>query len=98
MLDDIIRFGLPDIFAVFEFDQISAYTIKLTRDAELDIEDDITHSLLEKISQSVRKRVKGNPVRFVFMIERFPGGPIELHSQTWQDQYIRQVNSWWSIP
>jgi len=66
MLDDVIRFGLPAIFAVFDYHAIQAYTIKLTRDAELDIEDDITQSLLEKISQSVRNRMKGQPVRFVY--------------------------------
>jgi len=66
MLDDVIRFGLPMVFDVFDFDAIDAYTIKLTRDAELDIEDDITQSLLEKISQSVRRRMKGEPVRFVY--------------------------------
>ena len=53
MLDDIIRYGLTEIFAMFEFDSIAAYTIKLTRDAEFDIEYDVTRSLFEKISKSV---------------------------------------------
>ena len=66
MLDDIIRHGLKEIFSIFDYDKFAAYTIKLTRDAELDIEDDITHSLLEKISKSVKKRFYGQPVRFVY--------------------------------
>ena len=33
-LDDIIRSGLKDIFFIFDFDEIFAYTIKLTKDAE----------------------------------------------------------------
>lgn len=66
MLDDVIRFRLPDIFAIFEFDRFDAYTIKLTRDAELEIEDDVIHSLFEKISKSVKQRVTGQPVRFVY--------------------------------
>jgi len=66
MLDDVIRLGLTKIFAVFDFESIDAYTVKLTRDAELDIEDDVTLSLLEKVSESVRKRVRGEPVRFVY--------------------------------
>ncbi|WYM92459.1 polyphosphate kinase 1 [Methanolobus sp. ZRKC4] len=66
MLDDIIRFGLDDIFSTFEYDSISAYTIKLTRDAELDIDDDVTKSFFEKVSQSLEERKKGQPVRFVY--------------------------------
>ncbi len=66
MLDDVIRYGLQEIFAIFDYDQISAYTIKLTRDAELEIDDDITKSSLEKISKSIKQRLQGQPVRFVY--------------------------------
>ncbi|MBC7085848.1 MAG: polyphosphate kinase 1 [Methanomethylovorans sp.] len=66
MLDDIIRFGLTNIFSIFDYDSISAYTIKLTRDAELDIDDDVMKSFLEKISESLKQREKGEPVRFVY--------------------------------
>jgi polyphosphate kinase len=66
MLDDIIRYGLKDIFDIFDFDSLGAYTIKLTRDAELDIDDDVTKSYFEKISQSLRQRQQGQPVRFVY--------------------------------
>lgn len=66
MLDDIIRYGLKEIFAIFDYNRFEAYTVKLTRDAELDIEDDITQSLFEKISKSVKQRVRGEPVRFVY--------------------------------
>ncbi|MBL7899453.1 MAG: polyphosphate kinase 1, partial [Crocinitomicaceae bacterium] len=37
MLDDIIRLNLAEIFSIFYFDDISAYTCKITRDAELDV-------------------------------------------------------------
>lgn len=66
MLDDIIRYSLKQIFYIFDFDTIAAYTIKLTRDAEIDIEDDITKSDFEKISKSIKQRQKGKPVRFVY--------------------------------
>lgn len=66
MLDDVIRFGLKEIFAIFEYDTFEAYTIKLTRDAEIDIEDDVTKSFFEKISKSVKRRKLGQPVRFVY--------------------------------
>jgi len=66
MLDDVIRYGLNDIFAIFNFDRIEAYTIKLTRDAEIDIEEDVTKSFFEKVSKSIKQRQKGQPVRFVY--------------------------------
>jgi polyphosphate kinase len=66
MLDDVIRFGLKDIFAIFDCDTFGAYTIKLTRDAEIDIDDDVTKSFFEKISASIKQREFGQPVRFVY--------------------------------
>ena len=66
MLDDIIRFGLKSIFEMFEFDSHKAYTIKLTRDAEIDIDDDVTQSFIQKISESIKQRQTGEPVRFVY--------------------------------
>jgi polyphosphate kinase len=66
ILDDIVRYCLEDIFSFFEYDSIEAYTIKITRDAELDIDDDISKSFMEKMSLSLEKRKKGQPVRFVY--------------------------------
>ncbi|UCF63298.1 MAG: polyphosphate kinase 1, partial [bacterium] len=66
MLDDIIRFGLKDIFSIFDFNTFEAYTIKLTRDAELDIDDDVTKSFFEKVANSIKQRQLGQPVRFVY--------------------------------
>lgn len=66
LLDDVIRHCLHDIFPVYEYSRISAYTIKLTRDAELDIDNDISKSFVEKISGSLKKRKRGTPVRFLY--------------------------------
>ena len=66
MLDDIIRVHLPLIFSIFEFNTIEAHTFKFTRDAELDLDDDIAVSFIEKIEKSVKNRKKGEPVRFVY--------------------------------
>ncbi len=66
MLDDVIRFGLKDVFSIFEIDSADAYTIKLTRDAEIEIDDDVTMSLMDKLSRSLKKRKEGLPVRFVY--------------------------------
>ena len=65
-LDDIIRFGLDKIFYMFGYPDIEAYDIKITRDAELDIEDDFSTSIYAKISESLRKRESGIPVRIGF--------------------------------
>ncbi|MCE2495090.1 MAG: polyphosphate kinase 1 [Flavobacteriales bacterium] len=65
-LDDVIRHFLHRIFATFEFDELEAFTIKLTRDAELDIDNDISRSFIDKISRSVKARKKAEPVRFVY--------------------------------
>ncbi|MDY0286775.1 MAG: polyphosphate kinase 1, partial [Bacteroidales bacterium] len=65
-LDDVIRFCLTDIFGVFGYDKFSAYTIKITRDAELDIDHDISRSFMELMEQSVKRRAQGLPVRFIY--------------------------------
>ena len=65
-LDDIIRFGLKEIFFIFDFDEIFAYTIKLTKDAELEIVDDISESYIDKLSRSLQQRKRGTPVRFIY--------------------------------
>jgi polyphosphate kinase len=64
-LDDVIRWGLREIFSILPFDEISAYTVKVTRDAELEITDDISESYIDKISKSLQQRKKASPVRFV---------------------------------
>lgn len=66
LLDDLIRFNLDEIFPMFDYDTISAHMIKITRDAELDIDDDLSKSFIEKISTSVAHRRISNPVRFVY--------------------------------
>lgn len=66
LLDDVIRFELRDVFYMFDFDDIHAYTIKLTRDAELDINDDLSENYIKQISQGLEKRKEAHPVRFVY--------------------------------
>ncbi len=66
MLDDLIRFCLDNVFTMFEFESISAHMIKITRDAELDIDNDLSKSFIEKISSSVEHRKISDPVRFVY--------------------------------
>ncbi|MGI9551497.1 MAG: polyphosphate kinase 1 [Aurantibacter sp.] len=66
MLDDLIRYCLRNIFNMFNYESISAHMIKITRDAELDIDNDLSKSFIEKISSSVEHRKISDPVRFVY--------------------------------
>jgi polyphosphate kinase len=72
LLDDVIRYCLRDIFYSFNFETAEAYTIKLTRDAELDIEQDVSKSLVKKIAESIKRRKKGEPVRLEYDEEIAP--------------------------
>lgn len=71
-LDDVIRLQLHRLFAVFGASSISAYAMKITRDAELDIDEDISKSLLQKMSAGVDQRKKGQYVRFLYDEEMPP--------------------------
>lgn len=66
LADDVIRYNTDQIFEVFGYKTIEAYNVKLTRDAELEIDNDLSKSMIEKISKSVKARKQGLPVRFVY--------------------------------
>ena len=66
MLDDVLRYCLDDIFNIFNYERISAHMIKITRDGELDFDSDLSKSFIVKISDSVKDRQSGDPVRFVY--------------------------------
>jgi polyphosphate kinase len=66
LLDDVIRYCLDDVFAIFDYDEIESYMIKLTRDAEIDIDSDISKSWMEKIEKGVKQRKRGDPVRVAY--------------------------------
>ena len=66
LIDEIVRTGLPSIYGVHGFSSFHAYNFKITRDAELEIdEDDISQSYLNKISEGVKKRKEGSIIRIV---------------------------------
>ena len=66
LLDDVIRHNLSSIFNIFDYESVSAHMIKITRDAQLDIDSDLSKSMLEKIASSVKDRRIGEPVRFIY--------------------------------
>lgn len=65
-LDDIIRYNLDKVFSPFGYDSFDSYSIKFTRDAELDFDTDISRSFTEIMSESLKQRKKGTPVRFIY--------------------------------
>jgi polyphosphate kinase len=65
-IDDVIRANLDVIFSSFEYDQFEAYTIKLTRDAEIDIESDLSVDIVDYMKNSLKLRKKGEPVRLIY--------------------------------
>lgn len=67
MLDDLIIHCLHDLFrGFFEFCDIQAYSLKLTKDAEYNLSDTLDQSLLDKMSKGIRQRLESEPVRLVY--------------------------------
>lgn len=66
LLDDLIRYNFHQIFNLFDYTSIEAHMVKITRDAELDLEEDVGKSYIEKIRNSVEERMIGDPVRLVY--------------------------------
>lgn len=66
LLDDVIRLNLANIFSIFDYESVEAHMIKITRDAQLEIDSDLSKSMIEKIANSVKDRRIGEPVRFVY--------------------------------
>src|SRR5690606_31169952 len=66
LLDDIIRYCLDDVFFIFEYDSVEAYSIQLTRDAELDIDANVSDRFVEALMRSLQRRDKGRPMRLLY--------------------------------
>jgi polyphosphate kinase len=66
LLEDIIRFNLPDIFSYFGYDQYQSHIFKVTRDAEIDIDEDVSTNIIQRLEKGIKNRRKGKPVRFVY--------------------------------
>lgn len=73
LLEDVIRANIPEIFNYFGYDQYHASVFKVTKDAELDIDNDVSTTLMEKIEKGLKNRRKGKAVRFVYDKEMDPG-------------------------
>src|SRR6202012_4999382 len=66
LLEDIIRYNLRNIFAYFGYDAYESWVFKVTRDAEIDLDNDVSTTLIQKIEKGLKNRRKGKPTRFVY--------------------------------
>lgn len=66
LLDDIIRYCLDEIFFIFEYDHIEAYSLQVTRDAELDLDTNVSDRFIEALSKNLQKRKRGKPMRLLY--------------------------------
>ncbi len=66
LLEDVIRFCLPQIFSFMGFDSYEGYVVKITRDAEFDVDMELDAGYTQKIKKGLKNRKKGKPVRFIY--------------------------------
>lgn len=66
LLDDVIRYCLPEIFFIFDYDQIEAHSLQITRDAELDLDKTVSDKFVELLTKSIQKRKRGKPMRLLY--------------------------------
>ena len=66
LLEDVMRHSLPRIFSMFSVNHFTSHIIKFTRDAELDIDNDITTNLIQKLEKGLKQRKLARPVRFIY--------------------------------
>lgn len=65
-LDDVVHFCLPMIFLGMDFTLFEAYAFKFTKDAEMEIDNDLRNGMLQKISKGVKSRRKGDALRVIY--------------------------------
>lgn len=91
LLEDVIRHNLPHIFSFFGFDEYKSHVFKVTKDAEFDIDNDVSTTYAQKIEKGIKKRREGRPVRFIYDKEMdasllaYLMGRLNL---TWKDNII----------
>jgi polyphosphate kinase len=66
LLEDVIRYNLSSIFSFFGYDFFQSWIFKITKDAEIDIDNDVSTTFIQKIEKGVKNRRKGKAVRFVY--------------------------------
>lgn len=64
--DDVVRCSLPLIFAGLNYTHFEAYAFKFTKDAEMEIDNDLRTGLMQKISKGVKSRKRGQAMRVIY--------------------------------
>ena len=65
-LDDVVRYCLPLIFHGMNYKHFEAYAFKFTKDAEMEIDNDLRNGMMQKISKGVKSRKRGEPLRVIY--------------------------------
>ena len=65
-VDDVIRYSLNEVYYIFRYDRIEAFEFKISRDAELDIDNDFSEGYVRKMERVLEQRKGGRPTRFVY--------------------------------
>lgn len=73
LLEDVIRYNLRSIFSYFGYNHYESWVFKVTKDAEMDIDNDVSTSVIQKIEKGLKNRRKGKAVRFIYDKEMDPG-------------------------
>ena len=76
-IDDVIRYSLDEVFYIFEYERIEAFEFKISRDAELDIDNDFSEGYVRKMEKVLRQRKGGRPTRLVYDAA-MPTGMLEV--------------------
>ncbi len=66
LIEDVVRWGLPEVFGLFQPTKVESWAFKVTRDAELELDDDAAEGFLRRVHMGLRKRAAGAPVRVVY--------------------------------
>src|SRR5690606_2560161 len=78
LLEHVISLCLPQLFAgIVEFDAVNAWSLKLTRNADFHINEEIDQSILEQMEEGLKQRIQAEPVRFVYD-QRMPDAMVQF--------------------
>jgi len=91
-VEDIIRLHLNELFFMFKYDKISAHNFKITRNADFDIDDDVSKSFVEKVKQTLNKREHGRPVSLYYN-KKMPEDLLDILVKKLEFASMRQVEA-----
>lgn len=77
-VDDVIRYFLNEVFYIFDYDRIAAYEFKLSRDAELGVDNDFSEDYVRKMERMLQQRKGGRPTRLVYDADMPPALLVRL--------------------